>query len=447
MNYKFLIKNTTAFVGESFKREDAVDILIDGDSIKKIGRNLKIAKAKIIDGQKFFVTPGFINAHFHPGQQINRGLCLGLNQDEEMDFLHATEKIRDSEMGYWLSAVAILEGLKSGTTCFQSVGSEIELQARLYNQLKIRAICVLMPKDIVATDKKIIIRARTWETEERLRRAEEMHQKYHNDLARVHFGVTNVRYASDKLILGMQALAEKYDTYFHMHAAEGKLYVKKVLERTGDRPIEHLHKINALNHRVSMAHMTQLTPKEISYVAKSHSHVVHCPRSNSYLGVGVCPVYDLRKAGVNVALGTDAAINNNSNEVRGEASAAFHKISDQTGNPAVINYLDLFKMLTTSAGTAVGLDKQIGAIKEGKKADLVLWSKNDFSFIPGHNYLADLIFTYSCQAHTVFINGVKVLANYKSLTINEQEVKTEAKRLSKKYYQLFNNKIAGRLPR
>ena len=64
-------------------------------------------------------------------------------------------------------------------------------------------------------------------------------------------------------------MAEKYDTYFHMHAAEGKLYVKEVLERTGDRPIEHLHKINALNHRVSMAHMTQLTPKEISYVAKA----------------------------------------------------------------------------------------------------------------------------------------------------------------------------------
>jgi len=445
MNYKFLIKNTTVFVGENFKRFDDADILIDGDSIKKIGKNLKIAKAKIIDGQKFFVTPGFINAHFHPTQHINRGLCLGLNQDEEMDFLHATEKIRDSEMSYWFSAVAILEGLKSGATCFQSVGSEIELQARLYNQLKIRAICVLMPKDIVAADKKIIVRARTWETEERLRRAEEMHQKYHNDLVRVHFGVTNVRYASDKLILGMQSLAEKYDTYFHMHAAEGKLYVKKVLERTGDRPIEHLHKIGALNHRVSMAHMTQLTLKEISYVAKSHSHVVHCPRSNSYLGVGVCPVYDLLKVGVNVALGTDAAINNNSNEVRGEAGAAFHKISDQTGDPAAINYLDLFKMLTTSGAKAVGLDKQIGTIKENKKADLVLWSKNDFPFIPGHNYLADLIFTDSCQAHTVFINGVKVLANYKPLMINEQEVKTAAKRLSKKYYQLVNRKISRHL--
>ena len=440
-----IIKNTTAYVGNNFDRFDNVDILIDKDTIKKIDKNIKAPKAKKIDGKDFFVTPGFVNAHFHPSQQLNRALGVGLSHDQQMDLLHATDRIKRPTDKYWSSYIAILEGLKAGTTCFYSVGSEIETQVKIYNNLGIRAACTLFPKDIIADEKKHNVRAQTWETEERLKTAEKFHKKYHNDLVGVHFGVVNVRYASDKLILGMQKLAEKYNVYFHMHAAEGNIYVQKVKERTGHRPIEHLYKIGALNHRVSLAHMTKLTKKEIEYLSISGAHVVHCPRANSYVAVGICPVKELLEAKVNVALGSDAAINNNSNEVRGDAHAAFDKIADKYEKANLIDYLTLFRMLTFNGAKAMGLEDQIGTIGVGKKADLVLWNKNDLPFIPGFNYLADLIFTDSCRAHTVLIDGRKVLENYKCVTMDENKLKQEAKKIAERYYSLFNKKVSKHL--
>lgn len=429
------------FTGENFERRDGVDILIEGSYIKKIGKNLKYKKAKVFDGKDFFVTPGFVNAHFHPSQQLNRALGIGISHDKQMDLLHATDKIKKDSDRFWLSYISVLEGLKAGTTCFYSVGSEIETQIKVYNDMGVRAACTLLPKDIVAEEKREIVRAQAWETQERIDTAEKLHKRYHSDLVRVHFGVVNLRYASDELVKGMLRLAEKYDTYFHMHAAEGDIYVEKVKERTGHTPIEHLHKIGALNHRMSFAHATKLTDEEIKYIAKAKASVVHCPRANSYVATGICPVKELLDAGVNVALGSDAAINNNSNEVRGEAHAAYDKLVDRFGKADIIDYITLFKMLTINGARAMGLEKQIGTIKEGKKADLVLWRRDDLPFIPGFDYLADLIFTDSCRAHTILINGKAVLKNYKATLIDEEKIKKKALEISRRYYKAFEQYV------
>jgi 5-methylthioadenosine/S-adenosylhomocysteine deaminase len=439
-----LIKNTTVFVGEEFERQDNVDVLINKDKIEKIAKGIK-AKATVINGADYFVTPGFVNCHFHPSQQLNRALGVGLSHDQQMDLLHACDRIKKPEDRLWLSYIAVLEGLRAGTTCFYSVGSEIETQIKVFSDLGVRAACTLFPKDIEAEGKKEEVKAKIWETQERIDTAEKLHKKFHSDLVRVHFGVVNVKYASDNLILGMQKLAEKYDVYFHMHAAESKEYVESVIKRTGHRTVEHLHKIGALNKRVSLAHMTQLTKDEIKYLAETGAHVVHCPRANSYVGVGVCPVKELLDAGVNVCLGSDAAINNNSNEVLRDAHAAFDKIADKYAKADIVDYKTLFRMLTINGARAMGLEKMIGTIEEGKKADLVLWKKSDYPFIPGYNLLADLIFTDSCLAHTIIINGKVVLKNYKPALMNEGAIKKKAMEISKKYYCEFEKHILEHL--
>ena len=432
-----LIKNTTAYIGSTFERQDGVSLLIEDGRIIAIAPKLNADDAEQIDGSNFFITPGFINAHFHPSQQLNRALGVGLNHDEQMDLLHATDQIKDPQDSYWLSYIAILEGLKAGTTCFYSVGSNIDTQFEVYKTLGVRAACTLIPKDIASDEKPCSVRARTWETRERLEKAENLHKSFHSELVRVHFGVTNVRYASDELILGMLELAEKYNVYFHMHAAESIEYVESVQKRTGQRPIEHLYKIGALNNRVSLAHAVHLAPHEIEYLAAANTHIIHCPRSNSYLGVGVCPVKDLLNSNINVALGSDAAINNNSNEVRGEARAAYDKMADQNKNTGIVDYMTLFQMLTINGARAMGIENDVGTIDIGKRADLVLWSKDDFPFIPGFNHIADLIFTDSCRAHTVYVEGEKVLNNYVSTKIDEIELKRRARAIANKYYSTF----------
>src|SRR5271154_3503324 len=134
-----VVKKTTAFVGSDYSRRDNIDILIERDSITRIAENIACDKEwEIIDGSDCFVTPGFINSHFHPSQQLNRGLAVGVSHAEQMDLLHATDRIKQPEDKYWLALIAMLEGLKAGTTCFYSVGSEIETQIKAFNSLGLR---------------------------------------------------------------------------------------------------------------------------------------------------------------------------------------------------------------------------------------------------------------------------------------------------------------------
>jgi 5-methylthioadenosine/S-adenosylhomocysteine deaminase len=441
-----VVKKTTAFVGPRYIRRDKVDILIEGDRVVRLEADVPIpAGCEIIDGSDFFVTPGFINGHFHPSQQLNRGLAVDVNHAEQMDLLHATDRIKQPEDKYWLGLIAILEGLKAGTTCFYSVGSEIQSQIKAYQALGVRAACTMIPKDIEAPEKSADLRPVTWSTADRLQFAEEQHKEHHGDLVRVHFGVCNVRFASDQLIKGMVALAEKYNVGFHMHAAEGDDYVNAVLKRTGHRYVEHLYILGALGPRVSLAHVTKLVPKEIEYLAETGTSVVHCPRANAFLAVGTCPVKELLEAGVNVALGSDAATNNNSNEVRMEAMAAHNLIASKYERADIVDYLTLFQMLTQNGAAAMGLAEEIGTIELGKKADLVLWSKNDLPFIPGHNYLADLIFTDSCRAHTVIVNGKKVLENYRALLLDETALIEKSREIAGRYHQVFEERVKKHL--
>jgi 5-methylthioadenosine/S-adenosylhomocysteine deaminase len=163
---KTLIRNTTAYLGENFDRHDNIDILIEKNKITRIGKRIQTNNVKIVDGKDFFVTPGFINAHFHPTQQLNRALGVGLSHDEQMDLLHATDKIKRPSDKYWMSYIAILEGLKAGTTCFQFVGSEIESQIPVFEKLGVRGVGVLIPKDLTAKTKKKEVRAKKWDTNE-----------------------------------------------------------------------------------------------------------------------------------------------------------------------------------------------------------------------------------------------------------------------------------------
>jgi 5-methylthioadenosine/S-adenosylhomocysteine deaminase len=441
-----VVKKTTAFVGSDFTRRDKVDIFIEGNRIVRIDPEAATEPGcEVIDGSDFFVTPGFVNGHFHPSQQLNRGLAVGVSHAEQMDLLHATDRIKQPEDKYWLALIAILEGLKAGTTCFYSVGSEIESQIKAFKALGLRAACTMIPKDIEAPEKSADLRPVTWSTDDRLAMAEELHKKNHSDLVRVHFGVCNVRFASDQLIRGMLGLAEKYNVGFHMHAAEGDEYVNAVMKRTGNRYVEHLYKLGALGERVSLAHVTKLVPKEIGYLAETKTSVVHCPRANAFLAVGTCPVKELLAAGVTVALGSDAATNNNSNEVRMEALAAHNLIASKYERADLVDYLTLFRMLTLNGATAMGLAKEMGALDVGKRADLVLWSKNDLPFIPGHNYLADLIFTDSCRAHTVIVNGKKVLENYRAVMMDESVVIEKARQIADRYHAVFQEQVKKHL--
>lgn len=445
---KLLVKNATVKLGSGLQSgfEEGVSLLISEGKINQVQR-FKIGEAtrtdlskirdssdlKVIDGSGYIVTPGFVNAHIHPHEGYGRGIGQGLGQDALMDLIHTANKHIDPQGKYLFALQSLIEGLRAGTTTFQMVGGDPEPMHRAAKDLGLRSVSVMMPKDIAASEEHESVRAQAWDTDERLAAAATFHEQNHSELNRVHFGVVNVRYASDALMQGMFSHAEHYDVNYHQHASEGKLYVDFTLARTGMRPLEKLQELGLLQSRTSLTHVTQLTSAEIAAIVESGTQVVHCPRSNSYLGVGTAPVAELKENRVNIALGTDASLNNNSNEIRTEAAHAFFAQAARTENPAVLTSEELFSMLTINGAQVLGLEEAVGKIAPGYQADLALWDKSASQFKPGFDLTTDFIFTDSLQAERVFVAGEEIYNKKRPLKLDYAAFSAEFNELISRY--------------
>jgi 5-methylthioadenosine/S-adenosylhomocysteine deaminase len=143
----------------------------------------------------------------------------------------------------------------------------------------------------------------------------------------------------------------------------------------------------------------------------------------------------MQKLGVNVALGTDASINNNTNNMLNEMyhCTMYHKLA--RSNPTVLPAKQVFRMATVNGAKTMGRD-DIGTIQEGKKADLVFYNMKSFAFIPFYGDLfSNLVYNApNIRAHSVMVNGKFILKDYKLLTIDESKVKEKVMQLSNKVY-------------
>jgi 5-methylthioadenosine/S-adenosylhomocysteine deaminase len=171
------------------------------------------------------------------------------------------------------------------------------------------------------------------------------------------------------------------------------------VEQNGERPLDTLNRLGLLGPRTQCVHMTDLGEQDISLLALSGAHVVHCPQSNMKLASGACPVAKLLDRGVNVALGTDSAASNNDLNLFGElqAAALLAKLAaeDATALPAA----DALAMATINGARALGLDDQTGSLEVGKQADIIAVDLNQPETQPHYHPLS--LLAYACNGSQV----------------------------------------------
>ncbi|MDH3998930.1 MAG: amidohydrolase family protein, partial [Desulfuromonadales bacterium] len=109
-------------------------------------------------------------------------------------------------------------------------------------------------------------------------------------------------------------------------------------------------------------HGVQVDDEDIALLKQRGCHVVLCPRSNAQLGVGLPPVEKYLAAGMLPALGTDSLASAPSLSIWDEIAFAADKFGDKVPRSAWL------RMATQGGAAALGLDKQIGALKEGYDA-------------------------------------------------------------------------------
>ncbi len=412
-----VIKNTLAILpdgAEDIIRETS--IYIEGDRIVSIGdKPAGFSGDKIIDGKDKLVIPGLVNCHTHSYMSFMRNVADDLSF---MDWLFGTidpiEQQMTDEDTYWGANLAIIEMMKSGTTCFNDMQMNIHQTTRAVKESGMRAVIC---RGLVGSGSDEA-------GQMRLRQAYEERDAA-KDCDRLTFLLgPHAPYTCDDEFLKIVASeAKKEHMGIHMHLSESVSEIEQIKEKYGCTPIELAERCGIFDVPAIAAHCVQVTDEDIEILKNKNVSVVTNPASNMKLGNGFAPIGKMLEKGVNVCLGTDGAASNNCLNMFHELSllTLIHKGTGKT--PQCVSAREGFRIATINGAKALGLESQIGSIEVGKKADLAILDLNTPSLTPRNNLIAALSYSANgSEVETVIINGQITMENRKLLTVDEQLV-------------------------
>jgi len=354
-----------------------------------------------LDRPDHVMIPGLINTHTHAPMNLLRGFADDLPLDEWLSghIWPAENRWVNREFVRDGADLAILEMIRGGTTCFQDMYLFPDEVAAVAAERGIRAISSM-----------IVIEAPTaWATtvDEYLNRGLEVHDRYRDHpLVSTSFGPHAPYTVSDAALERIVTLANQLDVVIQMHIHETATEVAQAVAVTGKRPLERLDALGALSPLLNAVHMTNLSPEEIELVAERGVSVIHCPESNMKLASGFCPVSELTKSGVLVALGTDGAASNNDLDMFGEMRTAALLEKARTHDASALPAAAALEMATLSGARALGLDKETGSLMAGKSADMVCIDLATPATQPVHNAISQVVYSASRdQVSDVWVAG------------------------------------------
>ena len=369
------------------------------------------------------LLPGLINTHGHASMTLMRGLADDLPM---MTWLHehiwpTEQKWVSADFVYDGSLLACAEMLRGGVTCFNDMYFFPEETVRAVELAGMRATMGLIVVDFPS--------AWAQDADEYLNKGIELHDQLHNhSLITTAFAPHAPYSVSDAPLQRIAMLAEELDIPIHMHVHETADEVQQAVEKQGKRPLQRLDELGLLSPRLLAVHMTQLTKDEIKRCAETGVHVVHCPESNLKLASGFCPLHDLNKAGINVALGTDGAASNNDLNMFGEMRTAALLGKGVAADASAVPAEQVLRMATINAARSLGLDEHIGSLQAGKAADFIAVQLDEIETEPVYNPVSQLVYaTGRDKVSDVWVAGKHLLKDRILTTLQTEEILAKAR--------------------
>ena len=364
------------------------------------------------------LLPGLINTHGHASMTLMRGLADDLPM---MTWLHnhvwpTEQKWVSADFVYDGSLLACAEMLRGGVTCFNDMYFFPEETVRAVEQAGMRATIGLIVVDFPS--------AWAQDADDYLNKGIELHDQLHNNTLITTAFAPHAPYSvSDAPLQRIAMLAEELDIPVHMHVHETADEVQQAVEKNGKRPLQRLDDLGLLSPRLLAVHMTELNNDEIKRCAETGVHVVHCPESNLKLASGFCPVHELDKAGINVALGTDGAASNNDLNMFGEMRTAALLGKGIAADASAVPAEQVLRMATINAARSLGLDEHIGSLQAGKAADFIAVQLDGIETEPVYNPVSQLVYATGRDKVTdVWVAGKHLLKDRILTTLETEEI-------------------------
>ena len=401
-----------------------------------------------IDASGKAVLPGFINTHTHVAMAHLKGLLDDIPLETFLDRTFSLDSNRSEKGIYNASMLGMAEMIDSGITSFHDLYYSEDIIAKAASRLGIRAFLAWVTLDVEYTTQK----------GSPLQNADSFIRKKHGDLVTPSVGIQGIYVASDETYNGASDIARKYDTTMHTHLSETRKEVYDYATgHNGQRPVEHLSSIGFLDSRLIAAHSAFVTMREVRQLAKANVKVSWNSISNCKLGTGgMPPVPEMLDHGITISLGTDSNGSNNSLNMFEMMKFSSLLVKSARWNPAVINAQKMLDMATRDAaatdakimflegtyvtgiplpislyecsGTASSLRRNdIGVLKEGNLADVIMIDLNQSNLIPANadNIVQGIVYSANpSNVDTVIVNG-SILKSRKKLKRKIPETEKE----------------------
>ena len=367
------------------------------------------------------LMPGLINVHTHAAMSLLRGIADDLPL---MDWLQ--NHIWPAE-GAHVSRefcadgvrLACAEFIRGGVTCFNDMYFFPDATADVTLGAGLRAGIGLIVLDFPTA----------WaQPGEYIHKGLDLYDRLkHEPLLRTVFAPHAPYTVSDGPLKEVRKYATELGLPVHMHVHETAGEVEMAVQTSGKRPWQRLKELGLVGPDLIAVHMTQLTDAEITDCAEHGVSVAHCPESNLKLASGFCPVDQLLKAGVNVALGTDGAASNNDLDLFGEMRTAALLAKGVANDARALPAQQALHMATLAGAKALGLDHETGSLEKNKSADFIAVDLSGVSTQPIYNVISQLVYASSHHAVTdVFVAGRALMRDRLLLTLDEQAIVARA---------------------
>jgi 5-methylthioadenosine/S-adenosylhomocysteine deaminase len=399
-----------------------------GSGYPSVGKGTLVAK-QTIDAKGTLILPGFVNGHTHAAMTLLRGLHDDVTLDDWLRkyIFPAEAKNVTEDFVRWGTRLGAAEMIRGGVTTFADMYYFEDAVAEETKVAGMRGVLGETFIDFPAPDNKT--------NAAMLEYTEKFLKHWQNDpLIHAAPAPHSIYTCSAKTLQDSAALARKYHAPILIHVAEMKKELDDSIRQNGLTPVQYLDKLGILGPDVLAAHCIFVDEKDRRLLADRQVGCVHNPSSNMMLASGVSPVPELRATGVAVGLGTDGpAGSNNDLDLMEEMdlAAKLQKITKM--DPRALGAKSVVEMATIEGAKALHMEKEIGSLEVGKKADIILISLDKPNAVPMYDVYAQLAYALKgSDVESVVIAGRIVMRNQKLLTLNEPEILAKAREYGKK---------------
>jgi 5-methylthioadenosine/S-adenosylhomocysteine deaminase len=406
-------------------------IAANGDTIAFIGTGsdfqistMKGVTAKqTLDAKGKLIMPGLINGHTHIPMVLMRGLIDDVTLDDWLRkyIFPAEAKNVTEDFVRWGSRLGLAEMIRSGTTTFADMYYFEDAEAEETKAAGLRGFLGETWIDFPAPDNK--------SNAEMAAYTEKFLKKWQGDPL-IHAAVAphSIYTCSEKTLRDAAALARKYHAPILIHVAEMRKELIDSLAKNGATPVQYLERIEFLGPDVLAAHCIWTDYTDIKILADRQVGCVHNPSSNMMLASGVAPVVEQRVAGMRVGLGTDGPSgSNNDLDIMEEMDLAAKLQKTYRVDPRALGAKGALEMATIEGARALHMEKEIGSLETGKKADFAILNLDVPNAVPMFDVYSQIVYALKAsEVETVVVGGKPVMKGGKVLTVDEGQAIAKA---------------------